>query len=866
MATTPERQSQGIYSNSVKNTYTDSEEGVVNTFITEDFKDTLFEVTYDSFVEAYLSPSTMVVDNSSTLVGFREVATRCLNALEGTARKERDPQPIVNPNLRHLRPKPRSRSTSQPSMDVLPPTAGGSNQTEDPPIDHEDHAFNSLQTEIRHAEPLRDRQQKENHLYAPLIKLMTSIQRFFRTSGLSGDGQWQQPVDPIPKPIVKSKKAVGSTSPPIVERKKAVESPLERVFVNTHGKQFHFHHKNAADSALFPDLALVLDDEVTVQPGYRAMWKDVRIGIEVKFDTIFDSETVAQVARYARAMRMDQPERNFFYTLLISKDECRIFRWDSAACYVTEPLAYHEEPERFIELIGRLAALSPEGLGFDLAFSNSGRVHSSKMMNTTLTISPSEVQDLQERDGEHRIPRRSRLEAGGPRSRIFHLKKILARVALDYNFCRSTTVWVCSEVIHGVPEKQLRIIKQNHQDDSRPHEASFYDEANGIEEVGHLMCFEQLDSTREYRERIADPDVTGCWRKADVEVKSKAPAPATPTLDEWLAEMDEPGDAPRSSIPAKRETTGLQSTQASRGTRRSRASTHPAPVKTLYCAGRWKHHPDEKRPQLERVLLRLVFDQIGAPLSFATDVTQLISVAHDCLNGIWRLWQEGIIHRDISFGNLLLTPSKTPRGFLIDLGLAMRIPKGGQAQEGSELHHHLTGTLPFIAVTLLRTRNRNPRPAHEVGHDIESLFWVLLWICLTYSGDTNPDLWVTDTLKNLNHAETSVVADKKALILADPTEIVIPGKYSHATLFLRAYAELCRTGQSAYGPVNDLFNKFKAGDESLLWTDPPPSALPHRSPGSPSPVGGSKRSRHGELMRSVKRSRNSASASSSRRP
>ncbi|KAG9001834.1 hypothetical protein FRB94_004486 [Tulasnella sp. JGI-2019a] len=609
---------------------------------------------------------------------------------------------------------------------------------------------------------------------------------------------------------------------------------------------------------------MILDDEMTTKPSYRAIWKDVRIGIEVKFDTIFSPKTVAQVARYARAMRVDQPDRNFFYTLLISKDECRVFRWDSTACYVTEPLAYHEEPERFIELIGRLSALSPDDLGFDMAFSNAGRVHSSKTMNTTLTISPSEVRSLQERDEERRIPRGLRLEGPGSGSMVFQLKKTLARVALGYNFCRSTTVWVCSQIIDGVPEQELRIIKQNHQDDSRPHEASFYTEANKIEEVGHLMYSQQLDSTREYRERIADTDVTGCWRKADMEVKPKALVAPEPTLDEWLAEMAASGNPPALPVPAKRETAGPPPTQASRSTQTPQASTYPVPTQTLHCAGRWQHHPDEKRPRLERVLLRLVFDQIGAPLSFATDAMQLISIAHDCLNGIWRLWLEGIIHRDISFGNLLITASKPPRGFLIDLGLAMRIARENQAQEGSEPHHHLTGTLPFIALALLQSIDEDPRPTHEVGHDMESLFWVLLWTCLTYSDDTNPRKWVTDTLAALNSSRTTEVANAKVAILAKPAKIIIPGKFSHATLFLRKYAELCQTGQIEYGPVNDLFDKFKAGDESLLWTGPLLSALPSRSPGSPSLMSGSKRLRNEEVTGSVKRSRNSASASLSR--
>ncbi|KAG9037063.1 hypothetical protein FRB95_006917 [Tulasnella sp. JGI-2019a] len=88
-------------------TVTNETKDVVDTFITEDFKDTLFEVKYDSFIEAYLGTSALVADDSSTPVTFSEVAKRCLGTLEAAAMEERDPQPVLNPNLRHLRSKSR---------------------------------------------------------------------------------------------------------------------------------------------------------------------------------------------------------------------------------------------------------------------------------------------------------------------------------------------------------------------------------------------------------------------------------------------------------------------------------------------------------------------------------------------------------------------------------------------------------------------------------------------------------------------------------------------------------------------------------------------------------------------------------------
>ncbi|KAG8978934.1 hypothetical protein FRB93_010438 [Tulasnella sp. JGI-2019a] len=106
---------------------------------------------------------------------------------------------------------------------------------------------------------------------------------------------------------------------------------------------------------------------------------------------------------------------------------------------------------------------------------------------------------------------------------------------------------------------------------------------------------------------------------------------------------------------------------------------------------------------MERVLMRLVVCEDGESLDKAEDPEQLISVANDCLQGIYGLWLTGILHRDISFGNLLTTiVGGALRGLVIDLGLAIDFTETelGVPVEGGELHHHLTGTLPFISVDL----------------------------------------------------------------------------------------------------------------------------------------------------------------------
>ncbi len=81
--------------------------------------------------------------------------------------------------------------------------------------------------------------------------------------------------------------------------------------------------------------------------------------------------------------------------------------------------------------------------------------------------------------------------------------------------------------------------------------------------------------------------------------------------------------------------------------------------------------------------------------------------------------QGGILHRDISENNIIITDSKKADGFtrmLIDLDLAKVV---GSGRSGAR---HQTGTMQFMTIGVLC------KVAHTYRHDLESFFYVLLWI------------------------------------------------------------------------------------------------------------------------------------------
>ncbi|KAK4237599.1 dual serine/threonine and tyrosine protein kinase [Achaetomium macrosporum] len=119
-----------------------------------------------------------------------------------------------------------------------------------------------------------------------------------------------------------------------------------------------------------------------------------------------------------------------------------------------------------------------------------------------------------------------------------------------------------------------------------------------------------------------------------------------------------------------------------------------------------------------RVHRRIIISDYGIPIYEASSPQVLLAALADCIEGHASLRQKaGLLHRDISIGNLMV--SKDNRGFLIDLDLAIKEQRiSASGAKGK------TGTRAFMAIGPLLGEQ------HSFMHDLESFFWVLFWICI----------------------------------------------------------------------------------------------------------------------------------------
>ncbi|KAG8947624.1 hypothetical protein FRC04_010558 [Tulasnella sp. 424] len=574
----------------------------------------------------------------------------------------------------------------------------------------------------------------KRNLYHPLADLFSFINMFFRCYFNHGmTGEWSREID--------------RSWPFATDPRKPSENHstfLRRRFIVSYDKEFKYSPHVSEHPKLQPNLSLVLCKKLEGEwiETDNPHWKDVKVPIEVKLSDGFDANHVCQMARYARAIRLEQFDRNFTFSILISKNKCRVFHWDASRCHVTE-VDIHKNPVVFIQIIGRLASMDPQSMGYDPRFSNSGRVLSTDnpAMQTWLEVIPAMPTKF------HELP--SRVENEGKKPLVLDLfidHPIFQ--ARGFLFSRFTRVWGGREVIGTNAQKgKLRVVKQNWADADRVNEAFLYEKAKDVPNVARLMGYEGVARTVDTCSLWNDGEIVGVYRK---------------------------GGAQEQPLPQFK-------------TARNAFVLYPC---------------DESPRAFIRVLVRMIFEEKGRSILGVRGCRELLEATKQWVIGIWGLNEKGIIHRDVSSGNLLLGHDPGSPAFIIDLGLAHWSGLPGCEEDSStpgtdpervaKAHHHLTGTLPFIAYELLVSMIEGESIKHEARFDVESVLWVVLYVVLREERSVRAEV----TLRNLLSTEIGVVQVAKESLLSGGLEqnvrrpFVLTGRFKDLAPFLRGFASL----------------------------------------------------------------------------
>ncbi|OJT12266.1 hypothetical protein TRAPUB_11200 [Trametes pubescens] len=169
----------------------------------------------------------------------------------------------------------------------------------------------------------------------------------------------------------------------------------------------------------------------------------------------------------------------------------------------------------------------------------------------------------------------------------------------------------------------------------------------------------------------------------------------------------------------------------------------------------------------ERSHMRIVIDDVGRPLTEFTSTHELVCAVRDAIRGHQLAWQKAkVMHRDISVGNILIADQlyakkhakksrkKAFTGFLHDYDYSAMdsdtseeeedapsssAPSSGSSEgcptetatapDDPSKFKERTGTYYFMACELLDV----PGIIHNTYHDLESFYWVLLWVVIRHT-------------------------------------------------------------------------------------------------------------------------------------
>ncbi|KAG8926521.1 hypothetical protein FRC02_008838 [Tulasnella sp. 418] len=446
---------------------------------------------------------------------------------------------------------------------------------------------------------------------------------------------------------------------------------VELEFVRT---DVHFGKRNLSQDEECGRYAIVRPCIAMVVKSARASWYDVALLIEMT--GCLGADAIELARPQVEAMFLKAPTKRFIFSFILSNSWLKICLWDRAGTITSEHFDINESPHRFIEVIRRFTSMSPLELGFD---------------ETTIDI-PEGI-DPPVRKGTIASP----------------------IVAVNKETYYRLGVVACSSTRTGKSTRCFKATKLIKKDGVYVWSKKIY-----LIKYFWSSMHHQYDEGEIY-ERIKEAGVEtgvancqGFLRLSKLsDIRNGLPVAFYPF--ETAAEDD--GSMSGSNI-------------------------YPS-EKVLVQNGRAEHFGD-------RQLCVMVLSTIGSSIGRAHTVYKMISGVVAALKGHKEIYEKaGILHRDISISNIRIRdfaepfgdcqdegeprdPASDEAGFLVDFDLSLIMD---ETRETLIQRLMPAGTSVFMAWQILK---QGPHDAndessssalHDFKHDLQSFFWVLLFIC-----------------------------------------------------------------------------------------------------------------------------------------
>lgn len=408
-------------------------------------------------------------------------------------------------------------------------------------------------------------------------------------------------------------------------------------------------------------------------------YKDVLVVGEQKKSTDGFKPSLLQLTRHARSVFADQPTRRFVHGFTLRATKMELWVFDRSGLYSSGEFDIHAESEKFAQALVGYATMDDEAMGLDtfIERKNSRRYVTAK-------------------------------DADGKETRI-ELKELLVRQRAVV--CRGTTCYRTAQdhVAKISWPSAKRVVEVKHLKLAAE---------RGVEGVARLEAYRQITSIADLRKGLTFPKPykfkgaqagTGPFNPLESR-ESQAANLQSSISDVSETRKRKSSDEDGTSLKRSRSSNRISKLRLQYD--QSQSSERPKP--SLYTS-----NPDD--PFEDRIYSCLVISPAGRVISDFRSISELLGTLRDAIRAHQSLYVKGnILHRDISSNNIIITDPKTTHGFrgiLIDLDLAKVRDSGPSGAR------HQTGTMQFMAIEVLKMID------HTYRHDLESFFYVLIWMC-----------------------------------------------------------------------------------------------------------------------------------------
>ncbi|THH10375.1 hypothetical protein EW146_g8388 [Bondarzewia mesenterica] len=471
----------------------------------------------------------------------------------------------------------------------------------------------------------------------------------------------------------------------------------------------HPHHPPSSWTDHAADMKPDIVASLGIPRDERPPWRFIHVPMEVKKSS---SPTAAllQILQYQRQIFHESHDRRFIIGITLAKTNISVYIADRSGILGSDKFDLHQDPKSLIRLIAGIQTLPLSRLGWDPTM----RLVSSAVFEENLT--PSRQWSFMVKDYDPKAtnyywivdmpkPRDDdRMKMSDTAVETFVLASWVSISRGATILGRGTRVWKAwkKDEMHLPKNKRtIHIFKDTWRDERRSLEGEMYaliGEQEGVAKMhsyGIVKVDGEDDTTFTLIRRQLRP--AGLPRHVDIYQKR-----VTPSIESPLGDLS---------------------------------------VQIKYVIDEDFLPPIESEddyPPRNKIHSRLVLATYGWSVKRFLSCLELVQALKDAITGHRNSYRQGILHRDVSLGNVLITGKKEPgnRGVLIDYDNSIEYKTHETIEDDA-----LSGTEPFISPEILGKEHMScvpydldDEPKHDAVHDLESFFWVLLYLSFVRSG------------------------------------------------------------------------------------------------------------------------------------